>query len=304
MRGHPLTTTPDQRPTPLEEIMRQRNDVMAHLKNLVTDDNSDPTGITATALLFLVAQLPSRTWLTQMINELGVMIRHSGGLGQGPVAAYVGPALVEKLPGNCGDPECCEQLTGEPPQDVAEPLDPSSPLYHSLYRQRWKVGPDGRRAKADHTVADIEPSTETAELSALWDDVALVRGSTPIVRVFTGGDDFSPAEARQLAAELLSAAARAEQPTRVQDAADVEQAAILYASAGAQDGQDIPDAILVGLLAAVGVTVTPVLVASWTPGQRQDATRWASCTHRAASGIQMDVPERPTFLPETGDQRA
>lgn len=101
-----------------------------------------------------------------------------------------------------------EQLTGEPPQDVAEPIDPGSPLYHSLYRQRWKVGPDGRRIKADHTVADIEPGTGWEGVG--WEGCRLTTlDGKPLIRL-TDAYDVDPAGARQLAAELLSAAARAE----------------------------------------------------------------------------------------------
>jgi hypothetical protein len=50
------------------------------------------------------------------------------------------------------------------------------------------------------------------------------------------------------------------------------------------------------LLLLVGVTVTPEQLASWTPGQREQAAQWAGLVHLSASDNDVDVPERPAFL--------
>ena len=105
-----------------------------------------------------------------------------------------------------------EQLTGETPLDGFGLLDPDG---RPVKAADTDVPSTVLQSVTHHTVADIEPSTENAELSALWDHVALVRnppGTVPLIRVL-GLDDISPVNARHLAAELLSAAARAERTT-------------------------------------------------------------------------------------------
>lgn len=64
-----------------------------------------------------------------------------------------------------------------------------------------------------------------------------------------------------------------------------------------EDGM-MPAHVLRDLLLLVAVTVDEETVESWTPEQRKQAADWAGAMHIQASDNDIDVPPRPTFLPE------
>ena len=52
------------------------------------------------------------------------------------------------------------------------------------------------------------------------------------------------------------------------------------------------------LLSVVGLAPRLETVTAWSTDQRDDAEKWAVATHLRASDNDVDVPQRPAFLPE------
>jgi len=52
------------------------------------------------------------------------------------------------------------------------------------------------------------------------------------------------------------------------------------------------------LLSVVGLAPKHETLAAWSPNQQRLAEEWAVATHLRASDNDVDVPQRPAFLPE------
>lgn len=148
-----------------------------------------------------------------------------------------------------------------------------------------------RRGETAHSVLDVDPRSEDGNKRQYWQHVTLLthlEDQDDPNRIRVELPDRSDATwidvpgARSLAAELLSAAARADGVPATYE----------------PDGPDLKPETLADLLLLVGVEVHPDWLAALTPEQREQAADWAAKTHLQASDNDVEVPPRPDFLPD------
>lgn len=99
-------------------------------------------------------------------------------------------------------------------------------------------------------------------------------------------------------------ASEAERGNRSPDLVDqmLPRAYVLARRLWEAENREIPrTGVLRDLLLLVGVQVSKETIKRWSDHQKRKATEWASLVHLAASDNDVEIPNRPEFLPAEGD---